>query len=79
MPPFPFELEYLWDLFFEFAAGLVSFGMAPAQASWLDVQAFCGAMQLELEPIERRILISLANLRASIQAEAQASKAKAKS
>ena len=76
MPPFPFAIEHVWEFYFEFAAGLKSDGMAPAQAGWPDVAAWSAAMQLDLEPYEMRLLVRLANLRASIQAEHQAEKSK---
>jgi hypothetical protein len=43
--------------------------MAPVMASWRDVQAWCEAMLIDLEPWEKRALIRLSNLRASIQSE----------
>lgn len=49
--------------------GLTSTGMAQVQASWMDVQAWCAAMLLDLEPWEKKALVRLANLRASILSE----------
>lgn len=69
LPPFPWVLDYLWAWFLEFSIGLKSDGMAPVQAGWPDVQAWCAAMMLDLEPWEKRALVRLANLRASIQSE----------
>lgn len=69
LPPFPWALDYLWTFFLEFSTGLVANGMAPVMASWRDVQDWCAAMQLDLEPWEKRALIRLSNLRASIQSE----------
>lgn len=68
-PPFPWTLDYLWMLFMDFSIGLTSNGMAPVQASWRDIQDWCAAMLLDLEPWEKRTLIRLANLRAYIQSE----------
>lgn len=62
-------LEYLWELFGEFSMGLASNGMGPVMASWRDVQDWCGAMCLELEPWEKKVLIKLANHRAAIMSE----------
>jgi hypothetical protein len=43
--------------------------MAPVQAGWRDVQDWCEVMLLDLEPWEKKALVRLANLRASIQSE----------
>jgi len=69
LPPFPWALDYLWDLFNEFSFGLKSNGMGPLMADWRDVQAWCEAMCLDLEPWEKRTIIRLATLRASVQSE----------
>lgn len=69
MPEFPWALDYLWTLFLEFSEGLTANGMAPVQAGWNDVQQWCAAMLHDLEPWEKRAMIHLANLRASILAE----------
>jgi hypothetical protein len=49
--------------------GLTANGMAPVMAGWRDVQAWCEAMLLDLEPWEKKALIRLCNLRAAILAE----------
>lgn len=69
LPPFPWVLNYLWDLFQELSSGLKSVGMGPIMADWRDVQAWCEAMCLDLEPWEKKTLIRLATLRAVIQSE----------
>ena len=69
LPPFPWALDYLWSFFQEFSMGLVANGMAPVMAGWRDVQAWCEAMQIDLEPWEKLAIIRLSNLRASIQSE----------
>jgi hypothetical protein len=43
--------------------------MGPVMASWRDVQDWCAAMLLDLEPWEKKALVRLANLRAAIQSE----------
>ncbi|MEH2580688.1 hypothetical protein V1281_002583 [Nitrobacteraceae bacterium AZCC 2161] len=78
LPLFPWALDYLWTWFHEFSGGLKANGMAPVMASWGDVQHWCQAMRLDLEPWEKRLLVRLANLRASIQSESDAEKAKEK-
>lgn len=78
LPPFPWAISYVWDWFHEFAGGLKANGMAPAMAGWDDVQHWCQAMRLDLDPWEKRLLVRLANLRAGVQSETDADKAKAK-
>lgn len=43
--------------------------MGPRMASWGDVQDWCEAMRLDLEPWEKKALIRLSNLRAAIHSE----------
>lgn len=69
LPEFPWVLDYLWNFFNEFSMGLTSTGMAQVQASWRDVQDWCAAMCLDLEPWEKKALVRLANMRASILSE----------
>ena len=69
LPPFPWALNYLWELFQELSAGLTSNGMGPPMASWGDVQNWCAAMRLDLDPWEKKALIRLANLRAMVLSE----------
>jgi hypothetical protein len=69
LPPFPWSLDYLWTFFHEFSQGLTANGMGPVMASWRDVQDWCEVMLLDLEPWEKKALVRLANLRASIQSE----------
>lgn len=76
-PPFPFQVEYLWNWFLEFCWGLKSDGMGPTMADWGDVQDWCAAMRLDLEPWEKRLLVRLAYLRAVIDSEKQQAEAKA--
>jgi hypothetical protein len=73
-PEFPFALDYLWLMFGEFSQGLAPNGMGPVMAAWRDVQAFDQALDLSLEPWEKKTLIRLATLRAVIQSEPQAPK-----
>ncbi|SNS36129.1 hypothetical protein SAMN05216374_0974 [Tardiphaga sp. OK246] len=77
-PPFPWALAYVWDWLQEFSIGLKATGMAPIMAGWDDVQYWTQAMRLDLEPWEKRLLVRLANLRASVQAEGDAEKTKGK-
>ena len=76
LPPFPFEIGYVWDWYHEFSVGLTASGMAPVMAGWDDVQHWCQAMRLDLDPWEKKLLVRLANLRAAVQAEADADKTK---
>ncbi len=62
-------MNHLWELFNEFSTGLKSNGMGPLMADWRDVEAWCDAMRLDLEPQEKRAIIRLARLRADISAE----------
>lgn len=68
-PAFPWQLEYLWAWFLEFSFGLKQDGMGPPTASWVDVEAWCSAMRLDLEPWEKRTMIRLAHLRAVVLSE----------
>jgi hypothetical protein len=58
--------------------GLKADGMGPVMASWGDVEAYDVAMRLELELWEKRALLRLAHLRASIQSEQQSKASKQK-
>lgn len=69
LPEYPWALDYLWRLFDEFSMGLAPNGIGPVMASWRDVQDWSAAMLLDLEPWEKKALIRLANLRASIMSE----------
>lgn len=71
LPAFPWALDYLWSFFLEFSMGLTSNGMGPVMAGWRDVQDWCAAMCLDLEPWEKRTLVRLANVRAMILSEEQ--------
>lgn len=76
LPPFPWAVAHVWDWLQDFSIGLKANGMAPVMAGWSDVQHWCQAMLLDLEPWEKRLLVRLANLRAAVQAEADAEKSK---
>jgi hypothetical protein len=78
LPPFPWAISYVWDWFLEFSQGLKANGMAPVMAGWGDVQHWSQAMRLDLDPWEKRLLVRLANLRAQVQSETDAEKAKSK-
>ncbi|MCK1583271.1 hypothetical protein IVB03_27835 [Bradyrhizobium sp. 168] len=69
LPEFPWELDYLWGFFNELSYGLKSDGMGPVMASWQDVQAWSAAMQVDLEPWEKKVLVRLAWINAGIQSE----------
>lgn len=77
-PPFPEPLDYLWGWFAEFSIGLKADGMGPVMASWVDVEAWCGVMRMDMEPWEKRALVHIANVRANVNAEQQAAKMKQK-
>jgi hypothetical protein len=76
IPPFPFQLSYLWDFFLEVSAGLSVSGMAPAVVTWESVSMWSQLMDIELEPWEVRELVNLGNLRAGVQSEKIAKAAK---
>jgi hypothetical protein len=78
LPEFPWALAYVWDWLHQFSEGLKATGMAPVMAGWDDVQHWSQAMRLDLDPWEKRLLVRLANLRAAVQAETDAAKAKDK-
>lgn len=52
--------------------------MGPVMASWGDVEDYSVAMRLDLELWEKRALVRLARLRASIQSEKHLAEAKAR-
>lgn len=70
-PPFPFEIEYLWDLFNEFAWGLKADGMGPVMASWTDLRSWRLEFGHQLQQWEKFALIRLASARAAVVAEKQ--------
>jgi hypothetical protein len=74
IPPFPFQLSYLWDFFLELSAGLAVTGMAPAIVTWESVSHWSAQMDVELEPWEVKELVFLGNLRARTQSEKIAAK-----
>jgi hypothetical protein len=78
LPAFPWVLDHVWQWFHDFSLGLKTNGMAPVMAGWDDVQHWCQAMLLDLEPWEKRLLVRLANLRAGVQSETDAERAKEK-
>lgn len=69
MPPFPWALVDLWDLFLELALGVGSNGMGPPVVTWLDVEAFDRAADHGLSPWEKRALVRLGSVRASVMGE----------
>jgi hypothetical protein len=68
-PEFPWALDYLWSHFADLCQGIKSNGMGPQMADWADVQSWCSAVQLDLDPWEKRALVRLSNLRAAIHSE----------
>ena len=69
-PPFPDELDYLWNWFTELTPGLSTNGMSPPTVSWEAVRAWQALAGIgPLEPWEAGALVRLGMLRASIQAE----------
>lgn len=66
-PPFPDELDYLWEWFREISFGLNPNGLVPALVGWRDIRAWRAEMDIgPLEPWEARALVELGLLRASI-------------
>lgn len=70
LPPFPFEVGYLWDWFNEFSWGLTPNPHGPATATWGDVLEWSESADVETEPWERRALVRLAGERARVLLEA---------
>lgn len=69
-PPFPDEIDYLWQHFIELASGLASNGFGPPLVTWEALQAWRTEMGIgPLDPWEARCLVDLGMLRASVQAE----------
>lgn len=69
-PPFPEELDYLWDWWIQLSRGLPQNGMGPAVVSWLDIQAWRIAMDIgPIDPWEADALVRLGLLRAVVQSE----------
>lgn len=72
----PQVLAYLWDWFGDYAFGMAGGGMGPAVATWEGLRAWADHMRLTLEPWEARAMIRLGHIRAVVQSEASADKAR---
>lgn len=70
-PPFPEELDYVWEMFLEHAHGLSAPGMGAPVVTWESLAAWREVGGPALEYWEALTLIRLGLLRASIEAERQ--------
>jgi len=68
-PPFPPQLDYLWQLYCQHTLGLAVSGMAPAVVTWEGMTAWCRLMDIELDPEEALILVRLGREAANAAAE----------
>ncbi len=58
-PPFPAQLDYLWQYYCQHSMGLAASGMAPAVVTWESVRSWCALMEIELDPEEALVLVRL--------------------
>jgi hypothetical protein len=64
-PPFPAELQYLWQWFSEHCWGLQTNGMTQPRVTWEGLAAWCYLMDIVLLPWEARAIVTLGNVRAN--------------
>ena len=65
-PPFPFQVEYLWNWFTEIMDGVAANGMTVPILTWDNIATWAQLMELDPEPWECRALIRLSNTRAIV-------------
>jgi hypothetical protein len=68
-PPFPPQLDYLWQYYCQHTLGLAVSGMAPAVVTWEGLRSWCALMEIELDPEEALVLVRLGYEAASAQSE----------
>lgn len=69
-PPFPDELDYIWEWFSDLSRGLFQSGMGPPVVTWEALQAWQALMGIgPIEPWEAETLVRLGLLRAVVQSE----------
>ncbi len=78
-PPFPEELDYLWDWFLELFQGVVHNGMAEPTVTWEALRAWQIACDIgPIEPWEAKVLVALGSMRARVMSEKAAAEKKNK-
>jgi hypothetical protein len=68
-PSFPEPLDYLWSWFIQHSMGMASGGMSYPVITWEGLQAWSWLMQIELEPWEAAVMVTLSVTRANVHAE----------
>lgn len=66
-PVCPPELDYVWDWFSEIRMGLAGNGFAPAVITWEGLRSWAALKRIALAPWEASLLVTLGQLRASIE------------
>ncbi len=68
-PPFPPQLDYLWQFYCQHTLGLTVSGMAPAVVTWDGLRAWCAVMDVKLDPDEALVIVRLGYEAANAQSE----------
>lgn len=68
-PPYPDLLDYLWKWFEQNSLGMAAGGMSYPRITWEGLRAWSSLMQIEIEPWEAELMISLSTIRAGVHAE----------
>lgn len=68
-PPFPAQLDYLWQYYCQHTLGMASSGMAPAKVTWEGLKSWCRLMKIKLDPEEALVLVRLGHESAVAQSE----------
>jgi hypothetical protein len=68
-PPFPPQLDYLWQYYCQHTLGLSVSGMAPAVVTWEGLRSWCSIMEIDLDPEEALVLVRLGHESAVAQSE----------
>ena len=68
-PPFPEPLDYLWMWFVLHSMGMASGGMSYPVITWEGLHAWSSQMQIDLEPWEAEVMVTLSVARANVHAE----------
>lgn len=68
-PPFPPQLDYLWNLYCQHTLGIASTGMGPAVVTWEGMTAWCRLMAIKLDPEEALVLVKLGREAANAASE----------
>lgn len=73
-PPFPDELDYLYDHFRQLIIGIGANGMGPVQVTWEALHVWRVQMRVTLDPWECLALVRMGFARAAIHSEAMMAK-----